>query len=689
MIGREFTRDEESGTAGDVGIVSYELWQETFVCDRGLVGRTIRYDSAVVRIIGVLPPGVTFFPNVNIWRPLIGKLAADPSLANRNFHSDSRTIGRLKPGVPLEAAKAEFRVIQGRLAAKYPVEAGGMVEGWFWSMRSVILGDVSATLLLLGVGVFVVLLIACVNISNLSLVRAIGREREFAVRRSLGATGGRLARQLFTESAVLGVTAGALGLLFSTWAIRVLRSSGAAHLPRASELTVDYRVFGIALALSLLVTLLISAMSMLRLRSRGFADPLRDGRSHGASRRGAHLKHILSVAQLGLAVTLLLCGALLMRSVLRIQRVSLGYDPGHVLTFLLFPPAPTYDKAEDAAALYKRALEAVGSLRGVTSVAVVNRAPPGPFVMTRIVVPNRGAETESKDMASYRTVSAGYLRTLHLSVLRGRWFTEADIDARGDGIVVSESVAMRYWPGQDPVGQPLTIFGASQRRADFGLAQPSHVIGVVADLREFEEKAPEPLADVYVPYTRETWPAINLLVRVDGDPAAFIPAFKRAILSIDPAIPVTGSLAAGGPAPMGRGLSQALSTRSYVMWLFGGFAASAFLLALIGVYGVIAYGVTQRTHEFGVRMALGAAPVDVSKMIFKQGLWLAMLGVGLGVGCALVLTRLLTKLLYDTSPTEFSTFVMVSAAVGSTVLLACALPARRAARLDPVAALRE
>jgi putative ABC transport system permease protein len=689
IMGREFDRDEENGTAGDVAVISYELWQSSFGGDRGVVGRTINYDSAVVRIIGVLPAGVSFFPGMNIWRPLTGRLAADPALGNRNFHVDSRVLGRLKPDVPLEAAKAEFRVIQARLATEYPGESGGWVEGGFFSVREIEIGDVTSTLLLLGAGVFVVLLIACVNVSNLSLVRAIAREREMAVRRALGASTARLARALFTESALLGVTAGGAGLLFSTWAIRALRARSVADLPRATELTVDLRVFAIALALSLLVTLLISAASMLRLRARGFADPLRGGRQHGASARAVQLKNILSVAQLGLAVTLLLCGALLVRSIQRIQRVDLGYDPDHVVAFLLFPPAPTYDRAEDAAALYQRVLDAVGVLPGVTSVALVNRAPPGPFVPTRIVVPGRGADTQSKDVASYRTVSAGYLLTLHLSVLHGRWFTEADMKAPGDGIVVSESVAKRYWPGRDPVGEPLTIFGASQRRADYGMPQPSHVIGVVADLRSFGETGVEPTADVYVPFTRLTWPAVNLLVRVSGDPTAFIPALKRALLSVDPAIPVTGSVAAGGPAPMGRGLSQALSTRRYVMWLLGGFAASAFLLALVGVYGVIAYGVTQRTHEFGVRMALGAAPAHVFAMVLKQGLSLALLGVGLGVGGGLALTRLLTKLLYDTSATELGTFVVVSVAVGGTVLLASAIPARRAAMLEPVVALRE
>ena len=451
----------------------------------------------------------------------------------------------------------------------------------------------------------------------------------------------------------------------------------------------DVRVFGIALALSAAVALLVAAASMLRLRSAGFADPLRQGRHESAGARSVHLRNALSVAQLAMAVVLMLSGGLIVRSVRRVQRVNLGYDADHVIGFLLFPPSPQYDRAADAAALYQRAIEALRAIPGVESVALVNRAPPGPFVTTRIVVPGRGAETAAADVASYRTVSPGYLRTLRLTTLEGRWFTEDDMRAPNDGIVVSESVARRYWPGRDPTGEPLTIFGAQQRRPDFGQAQPSHVIGVVSDVRFLDGAGPLPVADVYVPFTRLTWPAVNVLVRTAGDPAVVIPALKRAVLSVDPAIPVSGSAAGGGPAELDRGLTNALLTRRYLMRLLGAFAGSAFVLALVGVYGVVAYGVTQRRHEFGVRMALGAAPADVFTMVLRQGSWLAVAGVGTGISGGLALTRLLTAFLYDTSPTDATTFALVSVAVGATVIGACAVPARRAARLDPVAALRD
>jgi hypothetical protein len=278
---------------------------------------------------------------------------------------------------------------------------------------------------------------------------------------------------------------------------------------------------------------------------------------------------------------------------------------------------------------------------------------------------------------------------MRIPLVRGRWYTDAEMRAPRDGIVISESVARRYWPGRDPIGLPVTIFGSSQRRADFGKPQPSHVIGVAGDVKVFDVSGPQPNPDIYVPFTRTTWPGVTIVVRTAGDPLAMIPALKRAVLAVDPAIPVAGSAAGGGFAPLGRGFAQALETRRYVTWLLGGFAASALLLALVGVYGVIAYGVSQRTQEFGVRMALGAAPAALFATIVRTGLRLALFAVAIGIGLAFALARLLTSLLYNTTPTDTATLGLVSMTVGVTVVLASAIPAWRAARLDPLTALRD
>jgi putative ABC transport system permease protein len=690
IIGRTFLPDEENGAGDDVAVLSYELWQSQFGGDRAVVGRTIDFDSTVIRIIGVMPPGATWPDWASFWRPLAGKLAADPALANRNFHVDSRVIGRLRADVPLETARSEFGVIQTRLAATYPGESAGWIAGEFDPLRRNIIGDVSAMLWLLGGGVIVVLLIACANVSSLSLVRAITREREMAIRKALGATSGRLSRQLLTESVLVALVAGAAGLLISVWAIRAIHAAASHDLPRVSELRIDWRVFGVALGLSLLAALLVGARPLVRLRSAGFADPLRQGRHGGMGARAARARNALSVVQLGLAITLLLCGGLLVRSMRRIQQVEVGFDARDVLGFQLSVPPGKYARAADAAALYQRVLEVIRAVPGVVFVAAINHPPAGGAgAPTRVLVPDRPADIRSADVALYRTISADYFRTVRIPLLRGRVFSEADMKTPGDGIVISESVARRYWAGRDPVGEPVTIFGSSQFRPDYGQPQPSHVIGVVGDVSTVDAAGPEPTAEIYVPFTRTTWPGTWLVVRTAGAPSSLIPALKRAILTVDPAIPVAGSAAGGGFTPLGRGFSQALAVRRYAMRILGGFAASALLLALVGVYGVIAYGVTQRTQEFGVRLALGAAPTDIFSMILKQGLWLALFGVVAGVSGGFALTRLLTKLLYNTSPTDAATFGVVSAAVVGTVMVASAIPALRAARLDPTVALRD
>jgi putative ABC transport system permease protein len=376
-----------------------------------------------------------------------------------------------------------------------------------------------------------------------------------------------------------------------------------------------------------------------------------------------------------------------MQSFRRMQQVDLGFDSTGVLGFTLWAPQPGYKKAGDAMALYQRILDALRAVPGVESVGLSNFGP-GPGVPTQIVVPGRGAETRSTDVANYKTVSAEYFRTMRMSIVKGRGFTEASIKSPDDGIVISESVARRYWPGRDPVGEAITIFGSSQARPDYGKPQPSDVIGVVRDVRTLGTKTTEPAADVYVPYTRAVWPRANLVIRSSTEPVVLIPALKRAALAVDAAIPVTGSLAGGGFSPVGRGFTPGLSTRRYLMWLITGFAASALILALVGVYGVISYGVTQRTQEFGVRLALGATPRVVFRMILRQGVRLALFGVAAGAACGLAAARVLAAVLYNTSSADAATYTLVSVAVTGTVVIACALPARRASRLDPAAALR-
>jgi predicted permease len=543
--------------------------------------------------------------------------------------------------------------------------------------------------LIVGGAVLLVLLIACSNVANLSLARASSRAREVAVRMALGASRGRIARQILTESAVLGAAAGALGVLLSAWGLGAIRSAAPGNLPRADELQVDPRVIALTVTLALLSTLLFGLAPALRRDSQALPDALRDGRQGaGAGRRAVRVRGVLTAAQIALAVMLLIGAGLLIQSFRRVREVDLGFEPAGVVVFRIWPPSPKYDRAADAAALYGRVLDAVRTVPGVRHAAVVNHSPlSGGGIPTRIVVPGRPADPEGGDGALYMTASGDFPAAVGTRLLRGRWFTDAEIAAPGDGIVVSNDVAERYWPHGDALGKSITVFRSSQARADFGQPVTARVIGVIQSMRHFgSDTDPTPL--VYLPYTLEPWPHIVLLVRTSIDPASIIPALRRAVATIDPAIPVAGSTPGNGFSLMTAALSDDLATRRYSTWVLMGFGGCALLLAITGVYGLLAYSVARRTREVGVRLALGATPRIVLRMVVSEGLRLAVAGTVIGVAGAFALTRVLSALLYETSPTDPVIFVAVPVIVVVTAIAASLLPAARAAWLDPSSALR-
>lgn len=687
-LGRTFGPDDESGSTGDVAVLSYEFWRSQCSSDPLVVGRTIQYDGASVRVIGVVPPGVnSFFPQVSFWRPLTPRMASDPAMANRSLHVDSRVLGRLGARSSLGEARAEFRVMQARQAVAYPSESAGWSDGAFFTLREVVVGDVAPMLQLVAGGVIIVFLIACANVSNLFLVRAIGRQREIAIRQALGATGWRLTRQVSTESALIALVASGGGVVLAAWAILAVRSTAPPELPRVAELRVDWSVLGIAFALAVAVVLIVGMRPALRWRSGKLVDSLRQGRQEGGTAGGRKLRSWLSVGQLGLAIALLICGGLLLRSFRRIQTVDLGYDPKGVIGYMLLPP-PKFSDFVSSVEIERRVLDAVRAVPGVSSAALINHLPGTSGVPTKILVPGRESSPDGADVASYRTVSAAYFETMRIPLLHGRWFRESDIHSASDGIVISESVARRYWPNRDPTGEAITIFGSSQSRPDYGKPQPSHVLGVVGDVKILAISGVERHSDVYVPYTRSNWPGSGVVVRTSGDVAVLIGTLRRAVRDVDHDIPVSGSPSAGGFATLNTGLSRSLDTRRYVTWLLGGLAVSALALALIGIFGVVAYGVSQRTHEFGIRLALGAAPLRLFSSVLGEVSRMALTGVALGSAAGLALGHALTGILYDTSPADLPTFVIVIVSVVACSIVACAFPARRAARLDPIVALR-
>jgi putative ABC transport system permease protein len=688
--GRTFTADEDQPAAADVVVLSYRLWRQRFGGDRSIIGRDITLDRRSVTVVGVVPRGARYPLWADAFRPISAVVASDPALTNRAVRADSRIIARLRPGVSTEAGVAELAVIQSRLAAEYPESRG--TGPWrsvaLDPLRNEIVGDARSPILMVSAAVMLVLLIACSNVANLSLARASSRARELAVRVALGASRGRIARQILTESAVIGLGAGGIGVLLAAWVLGLIRSTAPANLPRADELTIDPRVLGLTLALSLVATLLFGLVPAFRRETDSLPDALRDSRQGtSGGRRAGRVRGVLATAQVAIAVMLLIGAGLLIESFRRVREVDLGFDPENVILLRIWPPSPKYDAPEAAAALYGRVLEAVRAVPGVSHAAVVNHAPlSGGGIPTRIVVPGQQDATGDGG-ALYMTASADFPATVGARVIHGRWFTDAEIAAPGDGIVISNAVAQRHWPGENPLGKPMTVFRSSQARPNFGAPIQTRVIGVIADIHHFgSDREPTPL--VYVPYTVEPWPHIALLVRTSIDPERVIPALRSAVLDVDYFIPVLGSTPSNGFTLLTSALSEDLSTRRYSTGVVMAFGACALLLAITGIYGLLAYSVAQRTREVGVRLALGASPQNVLRMVVGQGLRLAVIGTGLGVAGALALTRLLASLLYETSPTDPVIFVAVSAIVVLTAVAASLIPAARAAWLDPSIALR-
>jgi putative ABC transport system permease protein len=416
---------------------------------------------------------------------------------------------------------------------------------------------------------------------------------------------------------------------------------------------------------------------------------MRGGRAAGGQSRGSRrFQSALTIVQFALALMLLVGAGLLMQSYRQVQSVDVGFTPDGLLALHVEPPSPRYDTAPAVMALYDRLLAAVREVPGVSSAALANHAPLGNAgIPTQVRIAGRAVDTTGNDAALYKTVSVEYARVMDIPVLKGRWFIESDMTSSATGVVVSKTMASRFWPNDNPIGKSLTVFKSSQARPDFGEPVNARVVGVVGDVRHFGMES-DPASEVYVPFTSEPWPHAMLLIRITGPEAAVAEGIRRAVVAVERDLPLSGSSGRAGIRPLTANIETLLASRSLMLSVIAGFAASALLLAALGIYGVTAYVVTQRTHEVGVRIALGATRERVIGMVLRRGVMLAVVGAVLGLVGALALTRLLGALLFATSPTDPVVFIGVAALLLVVSLLACYVPARRASRVDPVVALR-
>ena len=684
MLGRTFLPEDERPGAPQVAVLSYEYFVKQFGGDPHAIGTVVNVDSVPATIIGVMPHafaypnfgGAGFVLGPSVWQPIWVFEASHAALKLRGLHVDSRALLRLHGGVDSSRAAAVMKTIAMRLAAEYPVEQAHWTSVSLQSMDRELFGDLRPALLLVSSAISLILLLACANVANLLLVRASARERELAVRFALGSGRWRLARQLLTEAFLLAAASGTVGLVLASALVAYVRRSASGQIPFADDLAVDTRTTLFALGASIATALLVGVLPAMQADGAGAMERLRSGvASATGGRRERRVRNLLVAAQFALALTLLTGAGLLLQSYRRMAAVPLGYDPTDTISFLVSPPRNRYTKPEEAAALYARIIDA---LRGVPS--VTSAAAAGGALLPVKVETEAAAGGRADQSALYHPVSAGYRSTRRIPLVAGRWFTEDDMRAP-NGFVVSEGLAKRLWPGQSALGKRVTVRRASQARADFGQPITMPVVGVLADVREYGPQD-DLAAEIYLPYTLEVWPWMTFAVRA-ANPTRALPAINRALREVEPSLDFLGK-----PSVEATGADAIDSQRRFVTFVLTGFAASALLLATIGLYGTMSYSVVQRTRELGVRIALGATRRNITALVMRSALVVVGVGSVIGVGGALAATRVLRSMLFQTTALDVTTFVLVPLLLGAAAAAASYWSARRAARTDPLIAMR-
>lgn len=684
LMGRVFTPAEDRPGAAAVAVISYDLFMDRFGGDRGIVGRSVDVDSVPTTIIGVMPRnfgypnwgGNTWFPTA-IWQPLSAFAAAQPEvLTLRGLHADSRTLIRLRPGVDSARAAATMHVIQARIAAEYPADEARWTSVALEPLEQNLFGSLPQSMLLVSGAIALVLLLGCANVANLFLVRGSVRGQELAVRTALGAGRAQLVGQLFAEAVVIAAVAGALGVLLAAAFVGYARHAVGAMLPFTNQLSVNTRALAFATGISLATALLIGLGPALRASRGELMSRIRGNAAATVGhRRERRLRNLLVSLQFAVALTLLAGSGLLIQSFRRLLAVPLGYDPSGVVRFAIAPGSHAYDSPQAAAAFYARVLQALDAIPGVQSSATTQA-----IFFTKVFKAELPTEGQPVIEGLYNTVSPGYRRTYRISMVAGRWFTDQDMRSP-DGLVISDRLAHRLFGDRSALNQRITIFRQSQGRADFGQPITLPVIGVAAAARDLGP-ASAPVAEVYLPYTLEVWPWMNFAVRA-SNPSHVARAIKSTVLAVD-----ASTQFRDGASVTQTGFGSIDAQTRFVAEVLAGFAVGALLLAAIGLYGVVAYGVSQRTREIGIRIALGATDSRVMRLVLRDGVTFVLLGAAAGLAGAFASTRLLRAMLFQTTTTDPATFVVVTLVLAGAAIVATYLPARRATRTDPTIAIR-
>jgi putative ABC transport system permease protein len=673
--GRGFAAGDEAPGSPPVVLLSDGLWRQRYGADPGIVGRRVVVDGVPRTVAGVMPPGFRFpSRQVRLWLP-VSMDASDPA----EFWAGEpalHLVGRLNPGVTPGAAQAAVRALAPRVAAAapWPLPPRWSEDAGAAPLRTLVLGDVATPLLLLLAAVGLVLLIACGNVANLLLARSATRTREIATRAALGAGRARLVRQLATESLLLYLAGGAAGLLLALAAGPALAAALPADTPRAAEITVDGRVLAFTLALTLATGLVFGVLPALRASRADLQSSLKEGSKASAGAANRHVSGLLAAGEVALAVTLAIGAGLLVRSLTGLLSVDTGFQPARVVTARVSPPRAAYQEDARVRELYRAVLERVQAVPGVQEAAVVHRIPLGGEssalpIQVEGQPPAAGAAAPT---AGEWRVTPGYLGVMGVRLLRGRAFTAGDREGSPAVALVNQAMARRFWPGADPVGK---------RFRPVWWRDWVTVVGVVGDVKDDNLTGEAPL-QVYRPFEQGPVAEMHLVVRTRSDPDDIAPALRSAVAAVDPSVPVSDV------RTMADVVASSLARPRFTVLLLSAFAALAVVLGAIGIYGVIAHGVSQRSQEFGIRMALGATPGVVLGGVLRHGFRLAAAGVIAGLVAAALAMRLFVRLLYGVSPLDPLTFVVAGVFMVAVALLAAYFPARRATRVDPVLALR-
>ncbi|MEW6128146.1 MAG: ABC transporter permease [Acidobacteriota bacterium] len=673
LLGRGFVADENKSGNDKVVLLSHQLWQRRFGADESIIGRSITLNHTnQYTVVGVMPPEVSFPGQSEYWIP------ETSTVSGRHDMRGSGVIARLKSGVTVEMATNEIALIHQQLQEQIP----GDYQDWGVNLQPLhdsIVGKVRPTLLILFGAVGFVLLIACANVANLLLARAVKRQKEMAMRAALGARRGRLIRQLLTESTLLALFGGAGGALLAQAMVKGLIALNPPDVPRLTQVSVDGRVFAFMFFTTLVVGLIFGLAPAFHSSKPDLNHALKQGATSTIGRRRwlrrFGLRDLLVVSQTTLAVILMVGAGLLMKSFIRLQQVELGFTPTRVITMSLLPPLNRFPKDYKTANYYRQMLDSINALPGVESAAAMTSAPTtGAFMSAPILINGQPAPLNADSQRAFvSVVSPDYFQTIGNPLKAGRWFTDADNESAPPVAIINETLARRYFAGANPIGQRIALKGEPEKWLE--------IIGVTTDVKQFG-LARENQPGFYQSYQQKDVSFMTLAVRTTAEPETLIAALRTRILEVDKFTAITRV------RTLEQLLADSVAQPRFYLLLLGLFADIALALAALGIYGLMAYTVNQRTHEIGIRLALGAGAQRILRLIVGQGFALILFGLAIGMFGAYALTRLLTDLLFAVSATDPTVFILIAFTLMTVALIACLIPARKAARTDPMVALR-